>query len=88
MRQAANRLCILMGMPPEEMRKKLDDKPIPTAPPEVIVGIPGDLLRRRPDVRKAERLAAAQSAQIGIAESDFYPQISIDASWGSRPRTS
>ncbi len=41
------------------------------------VGIPADLLRRRPDVRRAERQAAAQSAQIGIAEADFYPHISI-----------
>ncbi len=50
---------------------------IPTAPPDVAVGIPADLLRRRPDVRRAERTAAAQSAQIGIAEADFYPAISI-----------
>jgi outer membrane protein TolC len=48
----------------------------------VAVGIPGDLLRRRPDVRRAEREAAAQCAQIGVAESDFYPQISLNASWG------
>jgi outer membrane protein TolC len=41
------------------------------------VGIPAELLRRRPDVRRAERLAAAQSAVIGIAESDFYPRIAI-----------
>src|SRR5262249_25674034 len=41
------------------------------------VGIPADLLRRRPDVRRAERQAAAQSAQIGVAESEFYPHISI-----------
>ncbi len=82
LREAANRLCILMGMPPEDLMKKLGDKPIPTAPPEVIVGIPGDLLRRRPDIRRAERQAAAQSAQIGVATADFFPQISIDASWG------
>jgi hypothetical protein len=49
----------------------------PTAPTEVVVGVPADLLRRRPDVRRAERQAAAQSAQIGVAEADFYPHISI-----------
>jgi outer membrane protein TolC len=51
---------------------------IPVAPSTVAVGIPADLLRRRPDVRQAERLAAAQCAQIGVAVSDFYPHISIN----------
>jgi outer membrane protein TolC len=51
----------------------------------VAIGIPADLLRRRPDVRRAERSAAAQSARIGIAESDFYPRIVIagDIGWAS-----
>jgi outer membrane protein TolC len=48
----------------------------------VVVGIPADLLRRRPDVRRAERLAAAQCAQIGVAEADFYPQISLLTTFG------
>jgi outer membrane protein TolC len=69
-------------MPPEELRLRLGPGNIPTAPPEVVVGVPADLLRRRPDVRAAERTLAAQSAQIGIAESDFYPHISIDGSLG------
>jgi outer membrane protein TolC len=55
---------------------------IPAAPPEVVLGIPADLLRRRPDVRAAERTLAAQSAQIGIAEADFYPAISITGNLG------
>jgi NodT family efflux transporter outer membrane factor (OMF) lipoprotein len=82
LRQSTDRLCVLLGQPPEDILRKLGDAAIPTAPPEVIVGVPADLLRRRPDVRRAERLAAAQSAQIGIAEADFYPQISINASFG------
>jgi outer membrane protein TolC len=49
----------------------------PVAPPEVVVGIPADLLRRRPDVRRAERQVAAQSARIGIAEAAFYPHFTI-----------
>jgi outer membrane protein TolC len=48
----------------------------------VAVGIPADLLRRRPDVRKAERQAAAQCALIGVAESDFYPSISLVTTFG------
>ena len=81
-RQAVIQLCILMGMPPEELQTKLGPAPIPVAPPDVAVGIPADLLRRRPEVRRAERQAAAQSAQIGIAEADFYPAISINGTLG------
>src|SRR6185503_5536378 len=51
--------------------------PIPVTPPEVIVGVPAELLRRRPDVRRAERLVAAQSARIGIATAALYPRFSI-----------
>jgi NodT family efflux transporter outer membrane factor (OMF) lipoprotein len=82
LRQTVNQLCILMGMPPEELRLRLGPGNIPSAPPEVIVGVPADLLRRRPDVRAAERQLAAQSAQIGIAESAFYPAISIGGNLG------
>jgi outer membrane protein TolC len=55
---------------------------IPTAPLDVAVGIPADLLRRRPDVRRAERQAAAQSAQIGVAEAEFYPLIFLNGNFG------
>jgi NodT family efflux transporter outer membrane factor (OMF) lipoprotein len=82
LRQANNRLCILLGLPPEEILRKLGNASIPMAPPEVAVGVPADLLRRRPDVRRAERLAAAQCARIGIAEADFYPQISLSTTFG------
>jgi NodT family efflux transporter outer membrane factor (OMF) lipoprotein len=82
LRVTGNRLSILLGIPPEDMRDRLRQGAIPTAPTSVAVGIPGDLLRRRPDVRRAERLAAAQSAQIGIADSDFYPQITINGTFG------
>jgi NodT family efflux transporter outer membrane factor (OMF) lipoprotein len=78
LRAANNQMCILLGMPPEQLQAKLGTAPIPLAPVDVAVGIPADLLRRRPDVRRAERLAAAQCAQIGVAVSEFYPHISID----------
>jgi outer membrane protein TolC len=77
LRQTTDALCTLLGIPPEELRSRLGPGGIPTAPQDVVVGIPADLLRRRPDVREAERNAAAQSAQIGIAESDFYPHCVI-----------
>src|SRR5262249_1249154 len=49
----------------------------PAAPPQVVVGIPADLLRRRPGVRRAERQGAGQSARIGVAEADFYPRFAL-----------
>jgi outer membrane protein TolC len=51
--------------------------PIPSAPEAVAIGVPAELVWRRPDVRRAERLVAAQNAEIGIAQSDLYPHISI-----------
>ncbi len=82
LRQANNALCVLLGIAPENLVARLGAGGIPTAPLEVAVGIPADLLRRRPDIRRAERLAAAQSAQIGIAEADFYPRISLSGNMG------
>jgi NodT family efflux transporter outer membrane factor (OMF) lipoprotein len=78
LRQANNQLCILLGIPPQVLQARLKAAGIPVAPADVAAGIPADLLRRRPDVRKAERQAAAQSAQIGIAAAEFYPHISIN----------
>jgi outer membrane protein TolC len=77
LRQANNRLCVLLGIPVRDLLPELGSGPIPTMPPEVCVGMPADLLRRRPDLRRAERLVAAQSARIGIAVSDLYPHISL-----------
>ena len=77
LRQANNRLCTLLGIPTVDLSQSLGAGEIPTAPAEVAVGIPADLLRRRPDVRAAERQVAAQSAQIGVAVADLYPSIAI-----------
>ncbi|MEN6405860.1 MAG: TolC family protein [Thermoguttaceae bacterium] len=82
LRIAENRLCVLMGVPPTNLRETLGEDYIPTAPATLAIGIPGDLLRRRPDVRRAERLAAAQSEAIGIATSDLYPAFSINGTLG------
>jgi NodT family efflux transporter outer membrane factor (OMF) lipoprotein len=82
LREANNQLCILLGIPPTELAAKLGKAPIPETPLEVLVGIPADLIRRRPDLRSAERLIAAQSAQIGVAEADFYPAFFINGTFG------
>ena len=82
LRAAEIRLCVLMGMPPSALEAQLGAAPIPAAPTTVVVGIPADLLRRRPDVCRAERLAAAQAEQIGIAEVDLYPIFRINGNMG------
>jgi outer membrane protein TolC len=82
LRQSSNLLCVLLGIPPIDLAAKLGKAPIPESPPEVVVGIPADLVRRRPDVRSAERLVAAQNAQIGVAEAFFYPAFFINGTIG------
>ena len=83
LRQAQNALSILLGKPPGHIQKILaGGGKIPSPPMEVAVGIPADLLRRRPDVRGAELQAAAQSALIGVAKADFYPSVALLGSIG------
>jgi NodT family efflux transporter outer membrane factor (OMF) lipoprotein len=85
LRTAQNQICILLGMPVTDLSQMLASAPntsIPTTPDYVVVGVPADLLRRRPDVRRAERQAAAQCEQIGIAQSDWYPAFSISGTLG------
>lgn len=78
LRQAQNALSTLLGQPPGAIQTLLDGrKGIPTAPAEVAVSVPAELLRRRPDIRSAELSAAAQCARIGIAKADLYPSFSI-----------
>ena len=79
LRQAENRLCVLLGIPPQDIRDFIGGpQHIPVTKTELVLGIPADLLRRRPDVRRAEREIAAQSARIGIAEADLYPAFTIN----------
>ena len=78
LRQARDALSVLLGMPPSDLADLLGGPSrIPVSPPQVIVGIPADLLRRRPDLRSAEMQAAAQSAQIGVAKADLFPAFSL-----------
>jgi len=82
-RRATNALSVLLGMPPAPLDDLLTaTSGIPVAPASLTVGIPADLLRRRPDVRKAELMAASQSAQIGVAKADLYPAFSLVGSIG------
>lgn len=84
LRQAENALRVLLGVPPIPFNGLLGrSRGIPSPPRDVAVGIPADLLRRRPDVRAAELRAAAQSAQIGMAEADLYPAFSLTGALGT-----
>ena len=73
--QGQNQLCVLLGIPPKDLDELLGERDIPSAPASVAVGVPADLMRRRPDIRRAERDLAAQSARIGIAKTDLYPSF-------------
>lgn len=84
LQQGENALRVLLGMTPESIDTLLAGPVvIPVPPPDVAVGIPTDLLRRRPDIRSAELKAAAQSAQIGVAKADLYPAFSLTGAFGT-----
>jgi NodT family efflux transporter outer membrane factor (OMF) lipoprotein len=78
-KQAQYQLCVLLGMPPDELTEILgtEPAPIPLPPENVAVGIPAELLRRRPDIRRAEADAEAQSALIGVAAADLLPHFQL-----------
>jgi len=81
--QGKNGLAVLLGEFPGSLAEELEQyKKIPTVSVEVAVGVPADLLRRRPDVRQAERELAAQTAQIGVATADLYPRLFLLGSVG------
>jgi len=85
-RQLANRICILLGLPVQDLDTFLGRAPIPSTRPDVVIGIPADMLRNRPDVRRQERKTAMESARIGMAESDLYPAISVTGNLGYSAR--
>ena len=82
--QAKNALSVLLGMAPSGQIDQVvgKPKPIPAPPPQIVIGIPADLLRRRPDVREAEYNAIAQVAQIGVAKADLLPAFSLTGTFG------
>lgn len=82
--QAKNALSFLLGQPPGLLDSRLGVGPIPDPPAQVAVGVPAELLRRRPDVLAAELRAAGQSARVGVAESERYPRFGLTGSIGLR----
>jgi NodT family efflux transporter outer membrane factor (OMF) lipoprotein len=81
--QAKNRLAVLLGEQLGGVHAELaTPQPVPVTPLEAAVGVPADVLRRRPDVRQAERKLAAQTAQVGVATAELYPKFSLLGSIG------
>jgi NodT family efflux transporter outer membrane factor (OMF) lipoprotein len=78
LQQAENALNTLLGRPPGDLTEFLrEDGTLPAIPDDLVIGIPADLLRRRPDVRTAELNAMAQNALVGVATADLYPSFSL-----------
>ncbi|MCR9244629.1 MAG: efflux transporter outer membrane subunit [bacterium] len=78
--QVRHRIAVLLGEHAGSLDEELSaPQPLPKVPAEIEVGIPGELLRRRPDVRRAERQLASQTARIGATESQLYPQLELTA---------
>jgi NodT family efflux transporter outer membrane factor (OMF) lipoprotein len=82
-KESIHRLAVLLGLPPAELLNELGEAaPIPTGVTELPVGLPSELLRRRPDIRRAERELAAQVALIGVATADLFPRFSLTGQFG------
>lgn len=82
-RAAIHRLGVLLGSEPGSLLDELNTPAaLPTAPAAIPVGLPSELVRRRPDIRRAERQIAAQTARIGVATSDLFPKFSLTGSFG------
>jgi multidrug efflux system outer membrane protein len=85
MRQNIHRLGVLLGDPPGALLSELSkETPIPLHPPHVPVGLPSEILRRRPDIRRAEKELEAATARIGVATADLFPRFSLTGSFGRR----
>ena len=79
--QAINAISFLLGEAPGAMAAELEtQKPLPPVPPTVPIGVPSDLARRRPDIRQADAQLHAATADVGTAEANFYPSVTLSGS--------
>jgi multidrug efflux system outer membrane protein len=83
-----DRLAVLLGLNPGILENEfITVEPIPRTSDQIVIGVPADLLRQRPDIRSAERLLAAQTASIGVATADLYPSFSLNGFLGLQSRS-
>jgi len=80
--QSKNNLALLLGRTGDVLKELQVTTPIPVVPAEVAIGVPAETLRRRPDIRRAERQLAAATAQIGEAEAARYPDLTLSGTLG------
>ncbi len=81
--QDINQLSRLMNREPDALRGELAQaKPVPPVPPRVPIGLPADLARRRPDIRRAEASLHAATARVGVAVADLFPRLTLSAAGG------
>ena len=81
--RARNRLAVLIGQVPGSVDRELSQpRALPAPPVQIAVGIPAETLRRRPDVRRAERQLAAETARIGVATAELYPKFTLSGTIG------
>jgi len=81
--ESMNRIAVLLGEQPGKVHEELEkSEPIPVPSPKTAVGVPAEMIRRRPDVRQAERELATQTARIGVATADLYPKFTLNGSIG------
>ncbi|WP_137822769.1 efflux transporter outer membrane subunit [Pseudomonas sp. D(2018)] len=80
--RARNRIATLLGQRPEQLTVDLSPKPLPVIAKALPIGDPAELLRRRPDVRSAERQLAAATAGVGVATADLFPRVSLSGFLG------
>ncbi len=85
LQQASNSIAVMLGEKPGALDDELSvTKPLPAIPSEIAVGVPADLVRRRPDIRNSERQVAAQTSRLGVAQANLNPTLALSGALNLR----